>query len=166
MGILESGEKWFIIGARWDKVENMFLGEFTHKLDDKNRLTLPKSFLKDLGKSVVITRGLDKSLFLYPKKEWKKVVEKIKELSFTQSKARGFARFMLAGAYEIQVDKSGRILIPEHLRDFAKLKDNVVIAGVSDRIELWDERAWRKYTGEIEKDADSLAEALGELGIL
>ena len=145
---------------------NMFLGEFTHKIDDKKRLTLPKAFLKSLGKEVVITRGLDKSLFLYPKKEWEKVVEKIKELSFTQKDARAFARFMLSGAMLVSVDKSGRVLIPEHLMDFARLRSKVVLAGVSDRVEIWDEKQWRRYTKQVEEDADLLAEKLGEVGVL
>ncbi len=152
--------------VRWDKVGDMFLGEFTHKIDDKKRLTLPKAFLKSLGKEVVITRGLDKSIFLYPKSEWEKVVEKIKDLSFTQKDARAFARFMLSGASLVQVDKSGRILIPEHLMSFARLKSKVTIAGVSDRIEIWDEKQWKRYTKQVEEDADLLAEKLGEVGVL
>ncbi len=152
--------------ARWDKVGNMFLGEFTHKMDEKKRLTLPKAFLKSLGKELVVTRGLDKSLFIYPKKEWEAVAAKIKELSFTQKDARAFARFMLSGAMLVSVDKSGRILIPEHLAKFATLKSKVVLAGVSDRIEIWDEEKWRDYTKNIEDDADLLAEKLGEVGVL
>ncbi len=144
----------------------MFLGEFTHKLDEKKRLTLPKAFLKDLGKEVVLTRGLDKSIFLYPKKEWEKVSQKIQELSFAQKEARAFARFILSGAYVAQVDKSGRILIPDNLKQFAGLKSSVVLAGVSDRIEIWDEKAWRAYTKGIEQDADLLAEKLSEVGVL
>lgn len=145
---------------------NMFLGEFTHKMDEKKRLTLPKAFLKSLGKELVVTRGLDKSLFIYPKKEWEQVALKIKELSFTQKDARAFARFMLSGAMLVSVDKSGRILIPEHLAKFANLKSKVVLAGVSDRIEIWDEKKWRDYTKNIEDDADLLAEKLGEVGVL
>ncbi len=152
--------------TRWDKVGNMFLGEFTHKMDEKKRLTLPKAFLKSLGKELVVTRGLDKSLFIYPKKEWEQVALKIKELSFTQKDARAFARFMLSGAMLVSVDKSGRILIPEHLAKFANLKSKVVLAGVSDRIEIWDEKKWRDYTKNIEDDADLLAEKLGEVGVL
>ncbi len=144
----------------------MLLGEYTHSLDDKKRLTLPKAFLKALGKNLVLTRGLDKSLFLYPKKEWEKVLEKINELSFTQKDARAFARFMLSGAAELEVDKSGRILIPDRLKEFAGLKSKVVIVGVSDRVEIWDEKAWKSYTKAVEKDADLLAEKLGEVGVL
>jgi len=164
--LVASGRKWCIMGDRWDKVGNMFLGEFTHKIDDKKRLTMPKAFQKSLGKEVVITRGLDKSLFVYPKKEWEKVAQKIKELSFTQKEARAFARFMLSGAHIVGIDKAGRVLIPDSLKDFAGLKSKVVLAGVSDRIEIWDEKAWRAYTKGIEQDADLLAEKLGEVGVL
>ncbi len=152
--------------ARWDKVGNMLLGEYTHSLDEKKRLTLPKAFLAALGKDLVITRGLDKSLFLYPKKEWEKVVDEIKSLSLTQKDARAFARFILAGAAEVKVDKSGRILIPEHLKSFAKLKNKVVLAGVGDRVEIWDEKEWKQHTKQIEENADYLAEKLGEIGML
>ena len=145
---------------------NMLLGEYTHKIDEKKRLTLPKAFLKSLGSEVVITRGLDKSLFLYPKSAWQKVVERIEELSFTQKDARAFARFMLSGASEATVDKAGRILIPEHLKSFANLKSNVVLTGVSNRVEIWDEKTWRNYTRQLEEDGDLLAEKLGEVGVL
>ncbi len=145
---------------------NMFLGEYTHKIDDKKRLTLPKAFLKELGSKVVLTRGLDESLFLYPLKEWKNVEQSIRAMSFTNKDARDFARFMLAGAMQISVDRSGRILIPDHLKDFAGLKSKVVFAGVSSRIELWDEGKWQRYTKSIEKNADLLAEKLSEVGVL
>ncbi len=142
---------------KWDKVGYMLLGEYTHKIDDKKRLTLPKSFVKELGTELVLTRGLDKSLFLYPKEEWKKVVERIKEMSFTQKDARAFSRFMLAGATEVTIDKSGRVLIPDHLKRFANLRNNVVLAGVSDRVEIWDEKTWREYTKSLEENGDLLA---------
>jgi len=160
------GIKWYIINPKWDKVGNMLLGEYIHKIDDKKRLTLPKVFIKELGGEVVITRGLDKSLFLYPKKEWLKVVEKIKELSFAQKDARAFSRFMLAGASEVSVDKSGRVLIPDHLKKFAALKSSVVLAGLSDRVEIWDENEWKKYTKALEENGDMLAEKLGEIGLV
>jgi len=157
---------WCIIAMKWDKVGNMLLGEYTHKIDDKKRLTLPKSFVKELGAELVLTRGLDKSLFLYPKKEWERVIEKIKEMSFTQKDARAFSRFMLAGATEISLDKSGRVLIPDHLKRFANLKSNVVLAGVSDRVEIWDEKTWKEYTKSLEENGDLLAEKLSEVGVI
>jgi MraZ protein len=144
----------------------MFLGEYNHTIDDKKRLSLPKGFKKELGKSAVLTRGLDNCLFLYTKKDWEKTAEKLKELSFTQADTRGFNRFMFSGAAEVSIDSAGRILVPETLKRFAGLKSKVVLAGVSDRVEIWDEKAWAEYTRRIEKQADAMAEKLGEVGVL
>ena len=144
----------------------MLLGEFTHTLDDKNRLTLPKKFKSELGKKVVVTRGLDSSLFIYSEKEWKKITEKMSELSMTHSDSRGFSRFFLAGAAEAELDKAGRMLVPEHLKDFAKLSKEVVLTGVQSRVELWDAKEWAAYKRKLERDGDLLAEKLGEIGVL
>jgi len=143
----------------------MLLGEYTHALDDKRRVALPKKFKVELGKKVVLTRGLDNCLFLYSKKEWEKTVEKLSQLSFTQKDTRGFTRFMFAGASEIDVDSAGRILVPENLQDFANLGERIVLAGVSDRVEVWSEKAWAKYTKEVESQGEKLAEKLGEIGV-
>ncbi len=144
----------------------MLLGEYIHTLDEKKRIILPKKFKDELGKKLVLTRGLDKCLFLYSKKEWENVVQNLKQLSFTQADTRGFTRFMFSGATEIDLDKSGRILIPDSLKRFAGLKGKVVFAGVSDRVEVWDEARWKKYTAKVEKQGDELAEKLGEIGVL
>ena len=144
----------------------MLLGEYTHNLDDKKRLTLPKKFKDELGKKLVLTRGLDNCLFLFPQKEWEHTVSKLKQLSFTQSDTRGFMRFMFSGASEIEIDKSGRILVPDNLKKFAGLKSRVVLAGVSDKVEIWDEKEWQKYTMRVEKQGEKLAEKLGEIGVL
>lgn len=144
----------------------MFIGEYEHSLDEKKRISLPKSFRKDLGKKVVMTRGLDNCLFVYSRANWEKVAGKLQELSFAQADTRGFNRFILSGAAEVEVDGAGRILIPEHQKDFAGLKKNVVFAGVSDRVEVWDSERWKTYKARIEKQADALAEKLGEIGAL
>ncbi len=144
----------------------MLLGEYTHTLDDKKRLALPKKFKTELGKSVVLTRGLDNCLFLYPKKEWERTAGKLKELSFTAADTRGFNRFIFSGAAEVEQDSAGRILIPDNLKKFANLKGRVILAGVSDRVEIWDERQWRVYTDKVEKQGEQLAEKLGEIGVL
>lgn len=144
----------------------MLLGEYVHLLDSKKRLSLPSKFRKELGRKVVVTRGLDNCLFLYSLPEWEKISGKLGELSFTQADTRGFNRFMLSGAVETEVDKAGRILIPDFLRDFAGLKTKVVVAGIHSRVEIWDERMWREYKRRIEKQADQMAEKLGEVGIL
>ncbi len=144
----------------------MFIGEYTHSLDEKKRVSLPKAFRQALGKKMVMTRGLDNCLFMYSQSSWEKVAAKLGELSFAQADTRGFNRFMLSGAAEVEADAAGRILIPEHQRQFAGLKKNVVFAGVSDRVEVWDATRWNAYKAKIEKNADALAEKLGEIGAL
>jgi MraZ protein len=143
----------------------MLIGEYTHTIDDKKRLSLPARFRKEIGKKVVITHGLDNCIFLYPMKTWEKVSGKLAELSMGSAGSRGFNRFMLAGAVEVDVDSIGRILIPDFLKEFAGLKDSVVVTGVHDRAEIWDQNRWVEYKKTIQKDADRLAEKLGEIGV-
>lgn len=138
----------------------MFIGEYRHTFDAKNRISLPSRFRKELGGSVVVTRGLDRCLFIYPKAAWKKEAEKLARHSTGNAAGRGLSRLMLAGASEADVDSAGRILVPDYLKSFAGLSVKTVVAGVSERVELWDERAWVAYTKQIEKNADEYAEAL------
>lgn len=144
----------------------MLIGEYIHTIDPKKRLSLPSKFRKELGKKVVITRGLDNCLFVYSINEWKKISDKLAELSIGQSDTRGFNRFILSGAVEAVIDSLGRILVPDFLRDFASLKDKVVFAGVQTRVEIWNEKEWSQYKKKIEQQADSMAEKLGEIGIV
>lgn len=144
----------------------MLIGQYSHTMDDKNRLSLPAKFRKELGASVVVTRGLDKCLFVYPVKQWKTFTEKLGELSMGQAEARGFSRHMLSGAAEVEIDKSGRILVPDHLKAFASLDARVIVAGVSSRVELWDENLWQNYITRVEGEADTLAEHLGQIGMI
>lgn len=144
----------------------MLIGEYKHTLDDKKRISLPSKFRSQVGKKVVVTHGLDGCLFIYPIKEWQKISEKLGELGMGQADTRGFNRFMLAGASELNVDSVGRILIPEHLRDFAKVKQKVVFAGVFNRIEVWNEKSWNEYKSQVVKNADKMAEKLGDIGAL
>ena len=115
---------------------------------------------------MVITRGLDSCLFMYPQKAWEKIAAKVSGLPIGGTDTRGMSRFLLAGAVETEVDRAGRILIPEYLKDFADLKSRVVLAGVSDRVEIWNEKTWEEYKRRIEKGADQMAQTLGDLGIL
>ena len=138
----------------------MFIGEYRHTFDAKNRISVPSKFRKELGGSVVVTRGLDRCLFVYPKAAWKKEAEKLARHSTGNAAGRGLSRLMLAGASEADVDSAGRILVPDYLKSFAGLSVKAVVAGVSERVELWDERAWTQYTKQIEKNADEYAEAL------
>jgi len=142
----------------------MLIGEYTHSADEKKRISLPSKFRKEVGKKIVVTRGLDRCLFLYPLKEWKSISKKLSELSTGTADSRGFNRFMLGGAVEIDVDAIGRILIPDFLRKFADLKEKIVFAGVGGRIEIWNEKRWSIYKARVEKQADLMAEKLGEIG--
>ena len=143
----------------------MFIGEYSHNLDQKGRLAVPKKFRTDLSKGAVVTRGLDNCLFLYTKIEWKKLADKLATLPFSQAKARAFARLMLAGAMDVGVDKQGRIMLPEYLRSFAGLKKQVVVAGLYNRLELWDQKNWEAYKTKSEKESENIAEDMFELGI-
>lgn len=142
----------------------MLIGEYTHNFDDKNRVSVPSKFRKEIGKKIVVTRGLDNCLFMYTLAEWKKIAGKLGEMNMLGADTRGFNRFMLAGASEIDVDAIGRVLIPEYLRDFAKINEKVVFAGVFNRVELWNESAWKEYKNKVVKQADALAEKLGQVG--
>jgi MraZ protein len=142
-----------------------FFGEYTYSIDEKKRLAIPPKFRKVLDKKAVITKGLDQCLFLYPAKEWGILAKKLSQLPLSQSDARGFARLMLAGAMEVEIDNLGRILVPDYLKEYAKLKKKVVIAGVYNRIEIWDEKIWQDYKEKTEKEVGDIAERLKELGV-
>lgn len=144
----------------------MLIGEYLHTLDSKKRLSLPAKFRKEVGRKVVITRGLDQCLFMFPAATWKGIAAKLQQLPFGQADTRGMSRFILAGASEGEVDGAGRILIPEYLKEFAGLKGRVVLAGVSDRVEIWNDKTWEEYKRRIEKGAEGMAQTLGEMGIL
>lgn len=144
----------------------MFLGQHTHALDDKKRLTLPSKLRKAVGKRVVITSGLDGCLFLYPEKGWSGIAGSLGNLGMGQADNRGFARFMLGNAVETEIDSAGRVLVPEHLREFAGIKTSVVVAGVHNRLELWDETRWKSYAASVAKAADAMAEKLGQVGAI
>ncbi len=143
----------------------MFIGEYVYSIDEKKRLAIPVKFRKNLGKVAILTKGLEECLFLYPQAEWRKLVEKLKKLPLSQADARGFVRLMLAGAMEIKIDSLGRILIPDYLKEYAKLKKRVVLTGVLNRIEIWDEEKWKEYKEKTEKEIGSIAERLKDLQI-
>jgi len=143
----------------------MFLGEYQYSIDDKKRLALPVKFRIALGKKAVITRGLDNCLFLFPMKDWQVLATKLSQLPLSQADARGFARMMLAGAMEVSIDGLGRILMPDYLKDYACLSKKTIIAGLFNRIEIWDENKWNTYKQQTEKETGNIAERLKELGV-
>ena len=143
----------------------MFIGEYTYSIDDKKRLAVPPKFRKQLKDGGVITRGLDNCLFLYSNEEWEKLARKLSEMPLSRADARGFSRIMLSGAMEVEFDNLGRILVPDYLKDYANLKKKVVVAGLYNRIEVWDEDNWKIYKEKTEKEAGDIAERLNELGV-
>ena len=143
----------------------MFIGEYTISMDAKGRIAIPVKFRQLLNASAVVTRGLDKSLFLYPKTEWETIAGKLAALPLSKANSRAFARLMLAGASESELDGQGRMMIPEYLRKFASLTKKVVVAGLYNRIEIWNDEAWSAYKTMTEKESTAIAEGLGELGV-
>lgn len=129
----------------------MFIGEYTHTVDEKKRFSLPSKFRKDLGKKVVVTRGKDHCLFLYPLKTWQQISQEVSGMGHVESDPR-YARFTFAGASEIEIDSIGRILVPEFLREFADLKSSLVITGVHDRVEIWNDKKWSAYKKKLESE--------------
>ena len=143
----------------------MFIGEYSYSIDDKKRISVPPKFRQLLGKKAIITRGLDSSLFLYPTKEWETLAKKLIALPLSQADARGFARLMLTGAMDVAIDRLGRILVPDYLKEYASLDKKVVVTGMFNRAEVWDEGIWNSYKKKAEKESGDIAERLKDLGI-
>lgn len=142
----------------------MLIGEYKHSLDPKKRIAVPAKWRRELGKKVVITYGLDNCLSVYPMREWQKIASKLAALPMGAADTRRFNRFMLAGAVESDLDALGRVLIPDFLKDFAGLSNQVILTGVHSRIEIWDETRWQDYKARVRNEAESLAQKLGEIG--
>jgi MraZ protein len=143
----------------------VFLGEFEHSLDDKGRLAIPAKFRPELGPGLVLTRGLDRCLFAWPMAEWQLVADKLGRLSLMHAEARRLQRLLFAGAVDTQLDRLGRVLVPAFLRGYAGLQDAVVVAGVLNRIEIWDRGQWTAERTAAEAQSAELAEHLSELGL-
>lgn len=143
----------------------MFIGEYLHFIDLKKRMAVPSKFRMELKNKVVVTRGLDKCLFVYPLKVWEDIAGKLGTLPVGESATRSFIRLMLSGAVDVDVDKQGRILIPDFLKSYAGLGRNVIVAGIYNRLEIWDEKKWQEYKKKAEKNTDEIAEQLGKLGV-
>jgi len=150
------------VGGSGNQVGNseMFMGEFQHSIDDKGRVIIPAKFREGLGDKFVATKGLDNCLFLYPQAEWENLEQKLKALPFTKADARAFVRFFFSGATECETDRQGRILIPGNLRGYAKLERDVVVIGVSSRVEIWSKEEWNRYSQEAEQSYEQIAEKI------
>ena len=142
----------------------MFMGEYSHSIDEKGRLIIPSRFREELGSSFILTRGMDGCLCVYPQGEWQVLEDKLKSLPLTNKNARQITRFLVSGAAACELDKQGRILVPAALREYAGLDKEVVLTGNLERIEIWDKDRW----GEISSydDMDAIAENLQDCGVL
>ncbi|CAM3728585.1 division/cell wall cluster transcriptional repressor MraZ [Cohnella lubricantis] len=138
----------------------MFLGEFQHTIDDKGRIIIPAKFRDALGADFILTRGLDNCLFVYPRQEWSLLEQKLKQLPMMKSDARAFTRFFFSGASECEWDKQGRVNVPAHLREYAKLEKECVVIGVSTRVEIWDRSTWESYNLQSQESFGEIAEKL------
>src|SRR3990167_1935693 len=146
----------------------MLIGEYIHTIDEKNRVSMPAKFRKELGKKIIITPGLGNCLFIFTNKEWEKVSKKLSDsdadLSFLKADQRNFNRYIFGRASEVEIDSIGRILIPDFLKDRIGLKSSVSLIGVKDRVEIWNDKAWSENKAVVEKQAEQLAEKLGGEG--
>ncbi len=143
----------------------MLIGQYQHTIDEKKRLSLPAKFRGELGEKVIVTKGLERCLVIYTQKEWLVMSEKLSSLPISQMEARAFARNILSGAMEVALDKLGRVLIPDYLKEYAGLQKEVTICGLSTRLEAWDTAKWEEYMQKTEKDVDEMVSKLGPLGI-
>lgn len=143
----------------------MLMGEYMHSIDAKGRVILPADFRTELGESFIVTKGLDGCLFIYAQSEWEQLSAKLRQLPLAKTEARAFVRFFFAGARQVELDKQGRFLVPATLRQHASLQKDVVLIGVSSRIEVWSKEAWLKYNEDINPAVSAIAETLADLGI-
>jgi len=146
-------------------VKTLFYGEYQHTVDPKGRVIVPSKFREGLGENFILTKGLDNCLFAYSKEEWSELEKKLRALPFTDKDVRAFVRFFFAGATECEVDKQGRILIPQNLREHAGLDKEIYVIGVSSRVEIWDRQKWDEYSSDENVSPDSIAEKMSMLGI-
>lgn len=141
----------------------MFIGEYRHNLDDKGRLQVPVKWRSQLAGGAVITKGFDGSLRFYPALKWQEIAEKLAQLPQSQPDARAYVRQTLAGAVDVELDKLGRVVLPVYLRAYASLSKPIVLAGLYDHIEIWDETTWASYVERI--DQEKFSKTLQDLGI-
>lgn len=143
----------------------MLIGEYLHTIDQKNRLSIPSRFRKELGKHVVITRGLDQCLFLYGVEAWNQLAAKLSQLPSGKAETRSFVRTMIAGAMDVEIDALGRILMPDYLKKYGRLDIEAMVIGLYNRVEIWNPELWKSYAEGAERQAEVIAEKLGELGM-
>lgn len=143
----------------------MLIGEYQHSIDAKSRIIVPSKFRDELGNKFILTKGLDNCLFIFSLEEWAKFEEKLKNLPVASKEARAFVRYFFSGAVECEIDKQGRLIIPQNLREHAKIEKELVAIGVLSRVEIWSKREWESYSTNADLGYDGIAEKMAELGI-
>ena len=138
----------------------MLMGEYRNNIDVKGRVVIPSKFREELGDKIILTRGLDGSLFIYSISMWNSLTEKLKTLSFTEKESRNFTRFLLSGAVTLEFDKQGRVIVPSYLKDYADLEKEVVLVGVLNRVEFWSRDNWNKFMDDNFKDLSTISSNL------
>lgn len=143
----------------------MFIGEYHHSIDDKSRMAVPAKFRDALKHGAVVTKGLDECLVVYPQAQWQALADKVSQLPMSQANSRAFSRFLLSGAMDVELDKQGRMLLPDYLRQYAKMGRKVIVVGLHTRLEIWDEKQWEAYRAKTEQASIEIAEQLVGTGI-
>ena len=164
---LSGGGKWsivvLIVNLAWRT--GRFIGEYQHSIDAKGRIIVPSKFREELGYKFILTKGLDNCLFIYSMEEWTKFQERLSTLPMGSKDARAFMRYFFSGAVECEIDKQGRLTIPQNLREHAKIGKDVITIGVMSRVEVWSKQEWEGYNGDANLGYDEIAEKMAELGI-
>jgi MraZ protein len=142
----------------------LFTGEYRHAIDAKGRVAVPARFRAELAPGAFVSRWIDTCLAIFPRPEWERLADRVSELPFSDAGARVFSRFVFSGAFEFTLDAQGRLVLPPALREFASLKDDAVVVGARDHIELWEPGKWAAYSAEM-NSADALAARIENLGI-
>lgn len=144
---------------------DVFLGEYSHTIDEKGRLTIPSKYRFYLEDGLVVTRGVDRCIVAYPIEEWKALVAKVMSLPSTPKPSREFARLIFSAASDLKMDRQGRILLPSVLAQYANIDSEAIIIGMSNRFEVWNPKQWEENRALLEDKAESLVEALADYGI-
>ena len=143
----------------------MLMGEFHHSIDEKKRLIIPAKFRNELGEKFVVTRGIEKCLYVYSLSEFENIVDKLKTIPFTKSDARQFMRFFLSGATTVEFDKQGRITIPTTLTNYASITKDCIVVGTGDRLEIWSDSSWEEFYNSTKDNMSDIADALFDTNI-
>ncbi|MEW6243078.1 MAG: division/cell wall cluster transcriptional repressor MraZ [Bacillota bacterium] len=143
----------------------MLIGEYQHAIDEKGRLTMPSKLREHLGDRFIIARGLENCLFVFPMPEWERLQRRLTQLSLTKSDARAFTRFLFSGATEGEFDRQGRVLIPQNLREYSSIEKDVVVIGVSTRVEIWSAQNWEDYKRRTDVSYEDIAEKLADFDL-